>query len=452
MSLLEHVDQVHVVGIGGAGMSALASLLLEAGYRVTGSDLKESAVMERLRLLGADVFLGHDGAHIQGAQLVAYSSAIAPTNVELVASRSHGVPTVSRAELLVALTEGREVIAISGTHGKTTTTSMIGLSLAQAGYNPSYVIGAELNEAGASGHYGASELMVVEADESDGTFLKLKPALSVLTNVEPDHLDFYGDFDHLQQAFAQFALGSRLPPVLCIEDPFLARLATQMECRSYGFSESAMFQIKNVSMSPMGSGFELFEHRKRLGSVELSVLGLHNILNATAAIAAIGAFGVSLDEIAPSLSRYLGVARRFQHRRILDSVRIIDDYAHLPSELVSTIAAARQLGARRVVAVFQPHRYSRTLAIAEELGEALTGADVAIITDVYAAGEEPIPGVSGEAVYAAARRVLGDRAYYCASRHELAQMVRALLEDDDVCLTLGAGDITMLDTELADAW
>jgi UDP-N-acetylmuramate--alanine ligase len=452
MRLLEHIDQVHVVGVGGAGMSALASLLLEAGYRVTGSDLKESAVLERLRLLGAEVFLGHDETHIQGAQLVAYSSAIAANNVELVASRSRGVPVVSRAELLVALTEGHEVIAISGTHGKTTTTSMIGLSLAQAGYNPSYVIGAELNEAGASGHYGSSELMVVEADESDGTFLKLDPALSVLTNVEPDHLDFYGDFDHLQRAFARFAGGSRLPPVLCIEDPFLAQLATQMECRSYGFSESAMFQIKNVSMSPMGSAFELFEHRRRLGSVELSVLGLHNILNATAAIAAVGAFGVALDEIAPSLSHYLGVSRRFQHRRVLDSVRIIDDYAHLPSELVSTIAAARQLGASRVVAVFQPHRYSRTLAIAEELGEALSGADVAVVTDVYAAGEEPIPGVSGEAVYIAARRVLGDRAHYCASRHGLAQVVRSLLEADDVCLTLGAGDITMLDTELADAW
>jgi len=244
MSLLEHVDQVHVVGIGGAGMSALASLLLEAGYRVTGSDLKESAVMERLRLLGADVFLGHDGAHIQGAQLVAYSSAIAPTNVELVASRSHGVPTVSRAELLVALTDGREVIAISGTHGKTTTTSMIGLSLAQAGYNPSYVIGAELNEAGASGHYGASELMVVEADESDGTFLKLKPALSVLTNVEPDHLDFYGDFDHLQQAFAQFALGSRLPPVLCIEDPFWLDLRLRWSAEAMDFQSLLCFKSR----------------------------------------------------------------------------------------------------------------------------------------------------------------------------------------------------------------
>ncbi|MGC9155251.1 MAG: UDP-N-acetylmuramate--L-alanine ligase [Ferrimicrobium sp.] len=452
MSLLDGVQRVHIVGIGGAGMSALASLLLEAGYSVTGSDLKESAVMERLRLLGATVFLGHDGVHVQGAQLVAYSSAIASSNVELAMSVALGIPIASRAELLVALTEGREVIAISGTHGKTTTTSMIGLSLAQAGYSPSYVIGAELNEAGASGHYGSSPLMVVEADESDGTFLKLDPALSVITNVEPDHLEFYGDFDHLQEAFVRFARRSHLPPVLCVEDPFLAALAAQMECRSYGFSESAMYQIKNVSMSPMSTAFEVFEHKRRLGSVELSVLGLHNILNATAAIAAVAAMGVTLAEIAPSLSRYLGVSRRFQHRRILDSVRIIDDYAHLPSELVSTLAAARQLGARRVVAVFQPHRYSRTQAMAEELGEALAGADIVVVTDVYAAGEDPIPGVSGEAVYEAARRVLGDRAHYCSSRHELALVVRGLLEPDDVCLTLGAGDITMLDTELADVW
>ncbi|MCL5973332.1 UDP-N-acetylmuramate--L-alanine ligase [Ferrimicrobium sp.] len=452
MSLVDHVHQVHIVGIGGAGMSALASLLLESGRRVTGSDLKESAVLERLRLLGAQVYIGHAPSYVEGADLVAYSSAIAGTNVELVAARAAGIPTATRAQLLVALTEGRQLIAVSGTHGKTTTTSMIGLSLAQAGYSPSYVIGAELNEAGASGHFGTSNVMVVEADESDGTFLELDPSIAVITNVEPDHLDYYGDFDHLRQAFGLFARRSHLPPVLCIEDPFLATIAQEIECRSYGFSEAAVYQIKNVSMSSMSTAFELFEHKRRLGSVELSVLGLHNILNATAAIAAAASVGVALEEIAPSLSRYLGVARRFQHRRVLDSVRIIDDYAHLPSELVSTIAAARQLGARRVVAVFQPHRYSRTHSIARELGEALAGADVAVVTDVYAAGEDPIPGVSGALVYEAAREILGDRAHYCASRHELASVVRGLLEPDDVCLTLGAGDITMLDTELVDVW
>ncbi|MCI2975889.1 MAG: UDP-N-acetylmuramate--L-alanine ligase [Ferrimicrobium sp.] len=452
MSLLDRVQRVHIIGIGGAGMSALASLLLEAGRQVSGSDLKESAVLERLRLLGAQVYLGHAASYVEGADLVAYSTAIAPTNVELVAARGANIPTSTRAELLVGLTEGRRVIAVSGTHGKTTTTSMIGLSMTLAGYSPSYVIGAELNEAGASGHFGTSDVMVVEADESDGTFLALDPTLAVVTNVEPDHLDFYGDFDHLKQAFRRFVDNSRLPPVLCVEDPFLAGMAFERECMSYGFSESAVYQIKNVSMSATSTAFELFEHKRRLGSVELSVLGLHNILNATAAVAAAGSIGVSFAEIAPSLSRYLGVARRFQHRRVLDSVRIIDDYAHLPSELVSTIAAARQLGARRVVAVFQPHRYSRTRAIAQELGEALSGADLAVVTDVYAAGEDPIPGVSGELVFAAVRHVLGDRAYYCASRHDLARTVRDLLEPDDVCLTLGAGDITMLDTELADVW
>lgn len=429
-------------------MSALASLLLESGVEVSGSDLKESGALERLRALGARVVVGHEAANVGEADVVCYSTAIPASNVELVAARARGLTVLSRAELLVALTEGRRVIAVSGTHGKTTTTAMIAFALVRAGLQASYVIGAELNEAGASGHYGASDLMVVEADESDGTFLRLNPEIAVVTNVEPDHLDFYGSFEALEQAFADYLDGSRQPPVVCLEDPIAGRLARTREVIGYGFGDQAEYQIRNLVLSPESSAFELFRQRRRLGSIELAVLGVHNVLNATAAVATAIAVGAEFEQVARALSRYLGVARRFQRRRVIDSVRVIDDYAHLPAEIRSTLAAARQLGARRIVAVFQPHRYSRTRLLAHDLGRSLASADLAIVTDVYPAGEEPIPGVTGELVWQAATEVLGDRALYCPERPRLASLVRSLLEPEDVCLTLGAGDITMLESEL----
>jgi UDP-N-acetylmuramate--alanine ligase len=448
MAGLSPSERVHIVGIGGAGMSALASLLLESGCEVSGSDLKDSGVLERLRALGARVWVGHDPSHVAGAEVVCYSSAIPESNVELRAARAEGLRILSRAELLVALTDGRRVVAISGTHGKTTTTAMIAFALVRAGLGASYVIGAELNEAGASGHFGPSDLMVVEADESDGTFLRLRPEVAVVTNVEADHLDFYGSLEALEEAFGQFMDKSRLPPVVCLEDPIAARLARGRTVVGYGFGEDAEFQIKNLVLSPESSAFELFRAKRRLGSVELAVLGVHNVLNATAAVATAMSVGAEFAPVAEALGRYLGVARRFQRRRVIDEVRIIDDYAHLPAEIRSTLAAARQLGARRIVAVFQPHRYSRTRHLAAELGRALSAADLAVVTDVYPAGEDPIPGVTGELVWRAAVEVLGDRAIYCPERPRLAPLVRSLLEPEDVCLTLGAGDITMLESEL----
>ncbi|ACU54175.1 UDP-N-acetylmuramate/alanine ligase [Acidimicrobium ferrooxidans DSM 10331] len=446
---LEGIRRVHLVGIGGAGMSALASVLVGRGFVVSGSDLKRGPLVERLEAIGVEVHLGHDARWIDGADVVAASTAIPSSNVELAAARARGVPVLSRAELLAALTAGKQVVAVSGTHGKTTTTAMIAQALQAADLAPSWVIGAELNEAGASGHAGIGSLFVVEADESDATFLAVDRHLAVATNLEPDHLDHYGSFDALVASFEAFVGGSALAPVICVDDPRLAALAPE-GALTYGVAEAARLQIRNPVLTPTHSAFECFLDHRRLGSIELGVLGMHNVRNGAAAVAAALSVGAPFDAVALALRRYVGVARRFQFKRELRGARIIDDYAHLPGEITATLQAARQLGSGRIVVVFQPHRYSRTKLLGVELGRALGDADEVVVTDVYAAGEEPIPGVSGEVVWRAAAERLGERAHWVADRGALAAFVASVVRPGDVVLTMGAGDVTMVDSELED--
>lgn len=445
-------SKIHIIGFGGSGMSALGTLLLEGGYRVSGSDLKDSAVLDRLRALGATVMIGHDASHVVGADLVAYSTAIRPGNSELSEARRLGLPTLNRADLLLEVIGDERVVAISGTHGKTTTTSMTALAFNAAGLDPSYLIGGELNEAGTSARRGSGGLFVVEADESDGTFLRLKTTLGVLTNVETDHLDYYGTVDALQGAFRRFLAGSEIPPVVCFDDPGARLAAEGVAVSSYGTSDDARFRIRNLALSPTLTTFELFDRSKRLGEVHLPVPGIHNVRNATAAIAAAVAVDAPFERAADALSRFVGVVRRFQHRRVLRGVRFIDDYAHLPTEIAASIAAARQLVPNRVVVAFQPHRYSRTRELHRELGRALGGADLAVVTSIYAAGEDPIPGVSGSLVAEGAREILGDRVVYVGHRAELAEVVALQLHPGDLCITMGAGDITLLEAEISEIW
>jgi len=448
--MVKFAGRVHIVGIGGSGMSALAQLLCEAHVPVSGSDLKGSLLLERLRLQGVDVSVGHQGENVIGADIVAVSTAIPDHNVEIQEARAQGISVWTRAELLRALVEDHRVIAVSGTNGKTTTTAMIAAGLAEAGRSPSYLIGAEVNEAGASGHYGDSDVFVVEADESDGTFLTLNPEIAVVTNVEQDHQDFYGGLAGLRDAFRRFIEGSSLPAVVCADDPGATEVSEGLPRLTYGFSESADMRIENLVMTKEASSFAVTMGGTHVTDVTLSVLGTHNVANATAALAVARLLGADLDRVAEGLSRYVGVSRRFQHRRVIGSIRIIDDYAHLPSEIRATIGAARQLGAKRLVVVFQPHRYSRTQLLAQELGEALTLADEIVVTDIYGAGEDPIPGVSGDLVAAAARQLAAERVHYVPSRMELAPAVAALLSEDDVLLTLGAGDIGMVEGEIGE--
>ncbi len=447
---LNGTDRVHIIGIGGAGMSALATILHQRGYTVTGSDLKASVVIEKLVALGIEVSIGHDVKNISSADVVAYSSAVRETNSELKGARESGKKVMDRADLLTELCRGLKVVTISGTHGKTTTTSMMSLALLGAGLDPTFVVGGELNEVGSGARAGSSEFMVVEADESDGTHLRIPSYLAILTNVEPDHLDYYGSLENLELAFSRYVAGSELPAIVCADDGGAMRVATGSPFFSYGYSPKADFRIDELELFDDGSRFSLFRAGQRLVQLRLAIPGRHNVLNASGVLAAASLLGVSLDAVAVALSRFTGVARRFQPKGSFNSAPFYDDYAHLPSEISVTLQSARQVGGgRRVVAVFQPHRYSRTKELAFQLGKALAGSDFAIVTDVYSAGETAIPGISGLAVAEAAKEFLGDdRVLYQPSRSELANSVAKVVRPNDLVVTLGAGDITTLYWEI----
>lgn len=447
-SALAHV---HVVGIGGSGMSGLATLLLERGERVSGSDLKASHVLDRLRALGAEIWIGHSAEHLgEDVTALAYSTAIARSNPEVLQARERGIPVISRADLLVELARGRRVVGVAGTHGKTTTTSMLALSLARVGADPAYLIGGELNEVGSAARWGEG-VFVVEADESDGTFLALEPELAIVTNVEADHLDYYGSFDAILDAFRRYISSSVLAPVVCIDDAGAAAIIDGVdEIASYGTSDLARYRMRNLAISPHLTTFELFEGTHRLGQVDLPIPGIHNARNATAAIVAGLSLGEEFEGLALALSRFVGVQRRFQYKRQLDGVTFVDDYAHLPTEIRATIQSARQVAPSRLVVVFQPHRYTRTRDQATALGEALSSADVVIVTEVYAAGEDPILGVSGQSVFDSAKVSGHAEVIYEPHRSALAGTVKGVIRAGDLCISMGAGDITLLDSEIAE--
>jgi UDP-N-acetylmuramate--alanine ligase len=452
---------IHLVGVGGAGMSGLARLALARGHKVSGSDAADTPVLAVLRALGADVWAGHDGARLGKPDLVVASTAIRHTNPELAAARELGIPVLRRVELLAALTQGRSVLAVAGTHGKTTTTTMVTQILVAAGLDPSYAVGGDPvvpgPEGGSSGlnaGFGAGPHFVAEADESDGSFLELDPTIAIVTNVEADHLDHWGDFSRLRLAFRDFV--GRLPAdgvaVLCADDPGSLALAPAAPCEvvTYGIDlAGAGWRAVEIEAGPAGSGCTIVHRGRELGRLELPRPGRHVLLNALGALAAASAAGAGFDAAVQALSAYAGVARRFQHRGEAGGVTVIDDYAHHPTEVAATIAEARLGGWDRIVAVFQPHLYSRTAAFGEQFGSALAGADVVVVADVYAAREDPLPGVSGELVAEAARAARpGLEIVYEPERAALAARTAALLRDGDLLLTLGAGDVTRLADEV----
>ncbi len=455
--LLRHGDRpalVHVVGIGGAGMSAIATVLQAMGHVVTGSDLKASGVTERLQQGGIPVTIGHAAANLGGAELVTVSSAIPASNPEVVEARARGLAVVSRAESLAAIASLRRCVAVAGTHGKTTTASMLALLLVEAGLRPSFLIGGEVNEIGTNAVWDEGEWLVVEADESDGTFLALVPEIAVVTNVEADHLDHYGSFDAVRSAFETFLAGARGRRVVGGDDEVAAEIGRSTRADIVGTAPDCTFRMVEVQLARSSLSFDLLDPSgSSLGRLAAPVPGLHNAKNAAVAAVAALAVGVPFDSLARALARFAGVARRFEFRGTMDDVTFVDDYAHLPSEVRAALAAARNGGWPRVVAVFQPHRYSRTAELWSEFGRSFADADEVVITDVYGAGEPPVPGVSGQLVADAARQALpGTPVHYMAGRAELRSEVRALLRPGDLCLTLGAGDLTSLPDELlADA-
>jgi len=443
--------RIHMIGIGGSGMSGIAEVLLTMGYQVSGSDLKTGESTERIVRLGGRVFTGHGEANVEGAQVVVYSTAVQPDNPELVAARAMGIPVIGRAEMLAELMRMKYGVAVGGAHGKTTTTSMIAAVLARGGLDPTIVVGGRLRTLGANARLGHGQFLVAEADESDGSFLRLAPAVTVITNIDREHLDHYGTLEEVRQAFVYFA--NRVPfygaSVLCADDPEVRALLPRITKRAllYGTGADAAVRADDIRLLPHGARFRVVAHEQELGTVELQVPGRHNVLNALAAVAVGLEVEVGFGHIAEGLAGFHGVARRFETRGEQCGVRVVDDYAHHPTEIVATLSAARGLGGRRLV-LFQPHRYTRTRDLRREFGGAFGDADRVWVLEVYPAGERPIEGVSGRTVVESARDQGAAYVEFAPDPAAAVAAVAAEARAGDTVLTLGAGDVWRLGDEV----
>jgi UDP-N-acetylmuramate--alanine ligase len=448
---LEGIGSAHLIGIGGAGMSGLAWLLLARDIRVSGSDLKESPALTQLRAAGAEIHIGHDAANVGRPDAVIVSTAIARDNPEIGFAAEHGIAVLARAQVLAALMREGRGVAVAGTHGKTSTTSMLAVILERAGADPTYVVGGELNESGSNARSGRGEVFLAEADESDGSFLLLDPEIAIVTNVEVDHVDFFADGPEIESAFAAFCLRSGLV-VACADDPGVVRVvdAAGIDPLWYGEHERSEVRVTEIQGSRAGTVAQLriAGANPWEGTLEVPVPGRQHAVNAAGAVAAAMRLGVDPVVAVEALRAFGGVRRRWDRRGEARGAAFVDDYAHHPTEIAATMAAARDGGHTRIVGVFQPHRYSRTARMWRELGESLRDADVVIVTDVYGAGEDPVVGVSGKLVIdALVESAPGKRAIYLPKRLDLAPFLAREIRPGDLVLTLGAGDITMVAME-----
>jgi UDP-N-acetylmuramate--alanine ligase len=451
--MFKRYQHIHFVGIGGVGMSGIAEILLNLGYRVSGSDQKRNETIERLERLGAKIFIGHAAANVEGVHVLVYSSAVSRDNIEVQTARQSQIPTIPRAEMLAELMRLKYGIAVAGTHGKTTTTSMVGAVLAEGRFDPTIVVGGRVTSLGSNARLGQGEYLVAEADESDGSFLKLAPTIAVVTTIDAEHLDHYGSLEAVREAFLAFV--NKVPfygaVVLCLDQPNIQMLIPRVEKRiiPYGLESGAELVARRLKLSGMTSRFDVYHRGTRLGECTLQIPGRHNVLNALAAV------GVGLDleipfpTIQKALAAFAGVQRRFQIRGTAGGVTVVDDYGHHPAEVRATLAAAKAGFDSRVVTVFQPHRYSRTLHLRQEFLTAFNQADVLVVMDIYAAGEAPIPGVSA-ADLADGIRAHGHRnvIYLGSDRMRIVDYVCEISRPGDLVLTLGAGDVSQLGSDI----
>jgi UDP-N-acetylmuramate--alanine ligase len=454
--MFKRYQQIHFVGIGGSGMSGIAEIVLNLGYRVTGSDMRRNEAVERLEQLGAKIFIGHDAANVDDSHVVVYSSAVSRENIEVRVARERQIPVIARAEMLAELMRLKYGIAVAGTHGKTTTTSLIGAVLSEGRYDPTIIVGGRVTSLGGNARLGQGEFLVAEADESDGSFLKLDPTIAVVTTIDAEHLDHYGNLELIMEAFTTFV--SKVPfygaAVLCLDEPNIQRLIPRVEKRiiTYGIDAAADLVARHVKLAGMTSRFEVYQRGTLLGECSLQIPGRHNVLNALAAI------GVGLDleipfvTIQKALAAFAGVQRRFQVRGVVAGVTVIDDYGHHPAEIRATLAAAKAGFDARVLTVFQPHRFTRTKHLREEFLTAFNQADAVIVMDIYAAGETPIPGVTAGNL-AEGIRAHGHRhvAYFGGDRARIIEHLREVVRPGDIVLTQGAGDVSGLGPEILKA-
>jgi len=457
------VRHVHFVGIGGIGMSGLAEILRTLDFEVSGSDLKANENTRRLEGLGVRVFVGHAAENVGGADVVVYSSAIDRQNPEIARAHALEIPIIPRAEMLAELMRTRYAVTIAGSHGKTTTTSVVATVLRAAGLDPTVVVGGKVNALGTNARHGEGDLFVAEADESDGSFLKLTPTIAVVTNIDAEHLDHYGTHDAVKQAFVEHA--NRVPfyglCVLCVDHPSVQEILPRIERRhvTYGVSRQAVYRAKNPRFEGLATHFDAYRRNESLGAFVVHMPGAHNVLNALAVIAVADELEVPLDVTREAIASFHGVQRRFtvlgQPAYARDGrrgdVMIVDDYGHHPAEVEATLDAAQRGFDRRVVVAFQPHRYTRTKLLFDEFTRAFNKADVLLVTDVYAAGEKPIAGASGEEL-AGAIRAHGHRAVsFVRDRKNVARALAEILEPGDLVIALGAGDINASARELLEA-
>ncbi|MGA9059978.1 MAG: UDP-N-acetylmuramate--L-alanine ligase [Terriglobia bacterium] len=456
--MLGKIRRIHFVGIGGIGMSGIAEVLLNLGFTVSGSDLKATPVTERLAKLGARVFEGHAASNLRDAQVVVISSAIPPDNLEVQEAQRLQIPVIPRAEMLAELMRLKFCVAVAGAHGKTTVTSMIAVMLTQAGLDPTAVIGGRLDVFASSARLGKGELMVVEADESDRSFLYLLPSIAVVTNIDREHLDHYRDLDEIVSAFLSFV--NKVPfygaVVACADAPWGGRfreLFPQLRRRvvTYGLDPGADVQGSSIRLQPQGSCFEVEARAKHVGSFDIHVPGRHNVQNALAAVAVGLELDLSAEQIRRGLDCFQGVDRRFQIKGEFEGITIVDDYGHHPTEIRATLEAARLWGAKRVIAIFQPHRYTRTLFLMDDFAHSFQAADRVYVLDIYPASEKPIPGVTSQRLVERMAELGFERARYAPSEQAVIQGVLEDLRSADMILTVGAGSVGRIGDTLAEA-
>jgi UDP-N-acetylmuramate--alanine ligase len=446
------IRRVHFVGIGGIGMSGIAEVLLNLGYEISGSDVKESEVTRRLSSLGCAVSYGHSKANLREADVVVISSAVRRDNPEIEAAEEKLIPVIPRAEMLAELMRMKIGIAIAGTHGKTTTTSLISTILAAGGLDPTVVIGGRLNSIGSNARLGQGDFLVAEADESDGSFLKLMPTIAVVTNIDPEHLDYYKGIDEIKEAFLGFV--HKIPffglAVLCLDHPNVQSLIPKLKKRfvTYGLTAQADIQAKEIVFDGVSTSFDLVYRKAEIGRMRLQMPGLHNVYNALAAAATAFEVDIPFPVVRDALGEFSGIQRRFQIKGERKGVLIVDDYGHHPVEIMATLKAARRGWERRIVAVFQPHRYTRTQTLFKEFLSAFYDADLLIVTDIYSAGEDPIEGVAAKSLFEGIRDYGHKDVLYIKGKTEIVDHLLGVVRPGDLVITMGAGDIWQVSEEL----